>query len=302
MKQISYSTGAWLGQGLAPAFDGVAGAGFPCVELSGCGSCVEDWRCESRPDAPHAPRGQAVTAFRRAAEQRGLTITTVHAPANTNVLGPPTEAWRVEKREVLASYLRFAGEIGAGGVVVHGIPNVIFLPKGADIASLLEPMVDAMRRSVEELVPVAAKAGTRLLLENLPYERDFGGYPLIRMHQLRPFVEEYPSDQVALIVDTGHAWTNGDHPADEIRTAGDRLWGTHLQDVPLQDPADDHLVPGDGELDWGAIGQALQGVGYRGVWTFEVHHGNPEASQEALAARTFAFAQRWLEAVSKSEK
>ena len=294
MAQISYSTGGFAGQGLEPSFDGVAGAGFACVELNGCGSCIEDWSCESRPDAPHAPRGAAAAAFRRAAEQRGLTITPVHAPANTNVLGPPTEDWRVEKRDVLAGYLRFAGEIGAGGVVVHGIPNVIFLPKDADIAQLLDPMVGAMKRSVEELVPIAAEAGVRLLLENLPYVHDFDGvYPLIAMHQLRPFVDDYPAEQVGLIIDTGHAWTNGDEPMAEIETAGDRLWGTHLQDVPIESPCDNHLVPSHGGLDWSAIRDALKSVDYRGAWTFEVHHGIPEGPPETLAVRTFEFAHQW---------
>jgi L-ribulose-5-phosphate 3-epimerase len=294
MPKASYSTAGFYRQPLDPALDAVAGAGFECVELSGCGSTTEDWHCESRPDAPHAPRGADAAAFRRAAEQRGLAVTTLHAPANTNVLGPPTDDWRREKVDVLASYLRFAGEIGAAGMVVHGIPNVIFLPKGADIAALLAPMVDAMKRSMDDLVPVAAEAGVRILLENLPYVHDFEGeYPLVRMGQLRPFADGYPPDQVGLIVDTGHAWTNGDDPVSEIRIAGDRLWGTHIQDVPLENPQDNHWMPTAGGLDWPAIRQALASVDYRGTWTFEISNSLAGETPAQLAASTRQVARSW---------
>lgn len=294
MPQASYSTSGFYGQPLVPALDAVAGAGFACVELSGCGSTTDNWRCESRPDAPHAARGVEAVAFRRAAEQRGLAVTTLHAPANTNVLGPPTDDWRREKVAVLASYLRFAGQIGAAGVVIHGIPNVIFLPKEADIATLLVPMVDAMKRSMDDLVPVAAEAGVRILLENLPYVHDFAGeYPLIRMRQLRPFVDDYPPDQVGLIVDTGHAWTNGDDPVSEIRLAGDRLWGTHIQDVPLTNPQDNHWMPTAGGLNWSAIREALASVNYQGTWTFEIANSLVGETPAQLAASTRQVARSW---------
>ncbi len=294
MPQASYSTNGFHRQPLEPTLDAVAAAGFANIELSGCGSTLQEWLCESRPDTPPAPRGADAAAFRRAMEQRGLAAPTLHAPATTNVLGPPTEDWRREKVQVLAGYLRFAGEIGAKGMVIHGIPNVIFLPKDADIAALLTPMVDAMKRSMDDLVPVAAESGARILLENLPYVHDFEGeYPLIRMGQLRPFVDRYPPDQVGLIVDTGHAWTNGDDPASEIRTAGERLWGTHIQDVPYENPQDNHLMPTEGGLDWDGIRAALSEVGYRGAWTFEIANSLKGETPAQLAASTREVARSW---------
>jgi len=147
---------------------------------------------------------------------------------------------------------------------------------------------------MDDLLPVAAASGVRILLENLPYVGDFDGeYPLIRMQQLRPFVDGYPPDQVGLIVDTGHAWTNGDDPASEIRTAGDRLWGTHLQDVPLENPQDNHWMPTAGGLDWAAIREALAQVDYRGTWTFEISNSLKGETPAQLAASTRAIARSW---------
>ena len=185
--------------------------------------------------------------------------------------------------------------MGAAGVVVHGVPNAIFLPKGADVPALVSLMPDAMKRSLDELAPVAADAGVRILLENLPYVNDVPPrpYPLVNMSQLRPFVADYDPDQVGLIVDTGHAWTNGQEPVDEIQTAGDRLWGTHIQDVPRDNPNDNHWAPTQGGLDWQAIRNALQSVNYGGAWTFEVIQGPEDQTPDELAQITRAVATQW---------
>ncbi len=295
MKQVSYSTGGFGGHDIRTALDAIAAEQFNCVEVGGCGTCFDDWACSARDDAPAPPTGRSLAAFRGELEKRGLSATTVHAPSRTNVLGAPTQAWRTEKVGVLGQYIRFAAELGAGGIVIHGIPNPCFLPKDCDVATMVQPMVDAMRRSLDELVPVAAAAGTRILLENLPYGIDVSiEYPLIAMRQLRPFVEEFPQEHVGLVVDTGHAWTDGFDPAAEIELAGDRLWGVHLQDAPQKEPYDNHWVPGTGDLDWTEIRAALERVGYAGVWTFEVANGRDGAGPSEQARQTRAFATAWI--------
>ena len=98
---------------------------------------------------------------------------------------------------------------------------------------------EATRRSLDELVPVANTTGVRMLLENLPYACH---YPFLVMGELRPLVDAYPEAAVGLVVDTGHAWTSGNDPAAEIRTAGSRLWGTHLQDVDAVDEANGRVI------------------------------------------------------------
>jgi len=294
MPTFSYSTAGFGDHDVEAALDGIAAAGFTAAELGGCGTCVRDWQCLSRRDAPVPPTGRAAAEFRRVIESRGLRATTLHAPARTNVLGPPEEEWRTDKAAVLANYIRFAGEIGAPGIVIHGIPNPMYLPEDRDVASMTGPMADAMRRSLDELAPVAAGAGVRMLLENLPYVNDVSvEYPLIRIPQLRPFVEEFPAEQVGLALDIGHAWTNAQDPVAAIETAGDRLWGVHLQDVPKDQPNDDHWVPGEGGMDWPGICAALRRVGYAGAWTFEVCYGRKGESPEDLARQTYAVARSW---------
>lgn len=158
-------------------------------------------------------------------------------------------------------------------------------------------MEEDARRSLDELSPVAGEAGTRILVENKPYEdaRDVRDYPLRSMSDMRRLIDAYPCDQVGLALDTGHAAMAGLDPAAEIELAGERLWGTHLQDVDTErmPPYDNHWVPTRGGIDWNAVRAALERVGYSGAWTFEVFSGQDGESPEQLVTQSRAIADAW---------
>ncbi len=278
MKAVGYSTLGFPDRDVEAALDAVVAAGFTHTEILG-----------QEPHLTVTPKGRALADFRSRLEARGFRGWTVHAPLRRNVLGPPDEGWRREKVEVLADYVRFSGAIGASDVVIHPVPNPIFVPNPDD-PEHPGVMRGAARRSLDDLVPIALSAGVRILLENLPYECN---YPFLDMKELRPLVDEYPTDALGLVIDTGHAWTLGNDPADEILTAGPRLWGTHLQDVDYNDPQDNHWPPSHGGLDWDAIRAALAEVDYAGTWTFEISHGRNEETPEELARITHDVATGW---------
>lgn len=279
MTDIGYSTVSFTDRDVEAALDAIAEAGFTQAEILGQGPHVE---------APLT--GQALLDFRSRREARGLNGGTVHAPMGRYVLGAPEEEWRREEVAVLADYVRFTAGVGAFAIVIHPIPNARFVTDPDD-PQLPRRMRDAVLRSLDDLVPVAGKAGVRILLENLPYHGDF---PLLTMKELRPLVDSYPAEALGLVIDTGHAWTLKNDPVGEIRAAGSRLWGTHLQDVDRDDPQDNHWVPTHGGLDWDAIRAALAEVNYAGAWTFEVgQHGRNDETPEQLARLTRELADAW---------
>ena len=277
MGKISYATVGFGDRDVEAALDAVAAAGFTQTEILG-----------QQPHVITPPKGQALADFVKRLRSRGLAAT-VHAPLTRNVLGAPEEQWRREKVTVLAGYLHFSAEIGSPEMVVHPVPNPIFVPE-PDRPELPELMQDAAQRSLDELVPVARGVHVRILLENLPYRCS---YPLQNMQQLRALVDSYPPECVGLLIDTGHAATAGKDPAEEIRIAGDRLHGTHLQDVDGEAPNDQHWIPTHGVLDWDSIRQALAKINYRGPWTFEVVNGRNGESPEELARLTRQLASQW---------
>jgi sugar phosphate isomerase/epimerase len=213
----------------------------------------------------------------------------VHAPLGRNVLAAPEEDWRRERVVVLGTYIRFAAELGCSGIVIHPVPNPQFVsqPEGDELA---QTMRAAARRSLDDLVPVAEEVGIRMLLENLPYKCT---YPFLNMTELRSLVDPYPDAALGLVIDTGHAWTGGHDPATEILAAGERLWGTHLQDVDYDDPQDNHWVPTHGGLDWDAILAAFAQIKYAGQWTFEAANQRQGETPDELARLTRQVATDW---------
>lgn len=278
MAQISYSTQGFIDRDIAPALEAIASAGFSQAEIS-----------SQSPHASSPLTGHELDQFRSLLSASGVSAGTVHAPMRENVLGAPDETWRCEKILIMADYLRFSGAIGATGMVIHPVPNPMFVPD-SERPELSQLMQDATRRSLDELVPIAHDAGVRMLLENLPYNC---GYPFLNMSELRPLIDPYPQDAVGLVVDTGHAWTSGDDPAEEILRAGSRLGGTHLQDVDGENPQDNHWVPGHGGLNWPGIRDALDEVGYQGSRTFEVIVPRYGESLEELSRLTREAASSW---------
>lgn len=275
MKKLSYSTVGFLDRDVEASLDAITKAGFRYVEILG-----------QEPHISEPLSGRALLKFRLRLEQRGLKAS-IHAPLGTNVLGAPDEQWRLEKVKVLADYVRFAGDLGAEEIVIHPIPNPMFVLE-PDNPALPKCMLDAARRSIEELIPIANKAGVRILLENLPY---LCNYPLLTMRDLRLFIDAYPEESVGLTLDTGHAGISKNDPAEEIRIAGNRLCNIHLQDTDLED--DRHWLPTHGVLDWNRILQALSEIQYDNLWTFEVINGRHGENPDELSIASYRIAGSW---------
>ena len=273
-----YSTVGFRDRSLDKALQAIAGIGFKQVELVG----VE-------PHLDHILDTNAAGELRRELDSLGFTETTVHAPMGTVVLGAPEKVWRSEAVETLAHYIRMSAEIGAKGIVIHPVPNPCFVPD-PNAPGIHGKIETAVEQSLEELIPIANRAGIRILLENLPYDCS---YPLLDMTGLRRLVQDYPEKVLGLVVDTGHAWTSGISPEKEILTAGERLWGTHLQDVDGINPNDNHWAPTRGDLDWSAICNALATVGYGGSWTFESYNPRSGETPEELAVICRSAADSW---------
>ena len=174
--------------------------------------------------------------------------------------------------------------------IIHPIPNPIFVPD-PDNPNNPTIMEKAVTRSLDYLIPIAEKYGVRMNLENLPYHCN---YPYRSMKELRLLVDKYPANQLGLILDTGHVGVMGNEIVEEIKSAGDRLKGTHLHDVTGNQDGDDHKGPNRGVLKWDDMLETLIEINYSGPYTFETIVTKENDSEEELALFTRTFAQSWL--------
>jgi sugar phosphate isomerase/epimerase len=153
-----------------------------------------------------------------------------------------------------------ARALGVQVVVVHSGGN-----------GLLE---ERKRANIETLTALAGMVGpdTVVAVEN--------GKSLADWEFIIEMVAECRAPNVGLNVDTGHANLGDLGVVRAIELAGPRIRTTHLQDNFGQ--RDDHLPPGQGQIDFVAALSALRLAGYAGVYMVEISDCPPGREPDAL--------------------
>jgi len=221
-------------------------------------------------------------------ESGRATVTSVHAvctespvPPGTkrgDWLGEPDEDLRRQGVTLVKETLDVARRVGAGAVIVHAgvLPmddgraaqsaSLLLVSEGADPEGL-QPRLDELRLERERLLPPRLRALEASLAELCEYAPDV----LVALEN-RYFMHAFPhGDEFRLLFervaapnlrywhDVGHA-----HLLDRIgfinhaqllRQNTDRLAGVHLHDVR---DFRDHRPPGEGEFDFGMLGEHLR--------------------------------------------
>ena len=119
----------------------------------------------------------------------------------------------------------------------------------------------AARRSIEEIVEVAARVRVRVAVEVIPNA-------LSDAESLARLVEDdLDGLDVGVCLDYGHAHLMGDL-GEAIEALSGHLWTTHVHDNGGK--RDDHLAPYLGTIDWDAAMMETQKIGYDGALMFEV--------------------------------
>jgi sugar phosphate isomerase/epimerase len=207
----------------------------------------------------------AVRSLAEWLEDTRLTLNSVHAPicasfVNGELGEPFSNAVADDERRRRAiseaeAALALAQTIPFKHLVIHlGVPE-------ASQSAAADNRRDAARRSVEDLLPMASRAGVQLALEVIPNS-------LSSAESLVAFIEEdLEGADVGICLDVGHAFLMGDL-GDAIETCSGHLVTTHLHDN--RGKTDDHLTPGEGGINWPTTLMSLQKIGYDGTWLFEV--------------------------------
>jgi sugar phosphate isomerase/epimerase len=122
-----------------------------------------------------------------------------------------------------------------------------------------EPVLEFVRRSLDELRPLALERGIRIAVEN--------GDNFPEMKQL---LSEYEPEYVGLCYDAGHGNINDD--IDNMNDVRDRLIVVHLHDN--DGIGDLHNPVFSGTLDWERLAVVLAGSSYMKPLNMEVTMGN----------------------------
>jgi len=275
VTELAFSTNAYTDYGLAEAVRRIADHGYDGVELLG--------------DEPHAyfPSFDASEArdLSAALSETDLAVSNVNANTATGYYddAPPSpffepslatdddeaRAWRVRytKRAIdLASLVDARAVCLTTGRALAGNP-----PERARAA-----LRDSLREILDYAEPRDVSVGIEFEPELLVESTD----------DVLALVEAVDHPALGVNLDVGHAAVCGESVAESIRRCGDHITGVHLEDIAGgRGGTHYHLVPGEGDLDFRAVFDALDDVGYDGFATLELYTYPDEPDRAARRAR-----------------
>jgi L-ribulose-5-phosphate 3-epimerase len=201
-------------------------------------------------------------SLRRLCEAR-LRLVAVNMPNVDVNVAAAAEEMRTYSLDLLTKFFRCAGELGAGGIIVGpGKPNPLFpMPR--------ERMISYFYRALDRLAPLARQAGTKLLIENMPFAF------LPDAQSLMQVVDLYGDESIRVIYDVANAHFIGEAPTDGLRRVRDRLSLVHFSDTTRQSYKHDPL--GRGDVPLAGLASTLKEVGYSELPMLEVISHNPDA-------------------------
>ena len=202
------------------------------------------------------------------ADEKGIVYTHAHAPgeADSEYVGRSIEA---------------AAAIGARYLVVHPIWKD---SSGNTIKTRLR-FLQINADAIKKWLPKAEELGVTLLSENILWGASSD--PRI----IADLVEKVDSDWFGWCFDVGHAWCCGYAP-DVLKECDVIPMSLHIQDN--DGTGDQHLIPGDGTIDWNVFTQTLREIGYLGDCVMEAHHQSleaPDEERDAILTRLLTTAQ-----------
>jgi sugar phosphate isomerase/epimerase len=193
---------------------------------------------------------QSIRVLADSLEEYRLTLHSLHAPTQRDLApgresGFPisiSDAERVRRLDAVDEVKR-AIEVAERIPFRYLVQHIGHSRQEADSRSF-----DAAFNSLEHLVVFAKQRGVTIALENTPGEF---GCPA----SLQQFIKETHLNDLRFCFDTGHAHIDSGVAA-SLETMHGRIVTTHLHDNHGE--KDEHLLPGEGSIDWPAALKSLR--------------------------------------------
>lgn len=234
---------------------------------------------EEQPDK-FVNRDEAIISYckelKATADANGIIIGQTHARGGGFRNNEKADDSLVEiiRQDLLATHI-----LGAPVCVVHNATSIFLGPK-PDPELMHKLSYGLFSRTLPFAKEYGVKIATETFGDAVKFEEcDFFGYidEFMKTYEEIKGIEEY-KDYFTTCVDTGHsnkAMRFGNPtPADVIRRIGSDISVLHLNDNDTL--TDQHKIPMTGVIDWDDVFNALDEIGYSGIYNLElnlVHFG-----------------------------
>jgi sugar phosphate isomerase/epimerase len=259
--KLAFSTNAYTNYSLPEAVRRIGGHGYAGVELLG--------------DAPHAYFPEFTdadtAAVRDALDEAGIEVSNVNANTARGYYGdappspffepsvinpdPEMRGWRID-------YTKRAVDLA----VAVDAPAVCLATGQPLPGTGPEAAYDHLLDSLHEILDYAEPRGVDVGIE---YEPEL----LVECtDEVLALIDDVSRDGLGINLDVGHAAVYGEDLRETIERSAGHITGIHLEDIAGGIGGKHyHLVPGEGDLDFGLVFDALADIGYDGFVTLELY-------------------------------
>jgi sugar phosphate isomerase/epimerase len=263
---FGYSTNAYVKYTVAESLERIADLGFKGVEIM----------CDRPHLYPPDFEGEALAAIRALLARRGLKVTnlnsfTLFAVGDTYLPSwiEPDPARRAIRVRHTLECLEVARVLGARNI---SIPPGGPLEKGMG----RDEAFKLFYAGLDQVMPTAEELGIKVLVEPEP------DLLMERTAEFKPFIREIRSPMIGLNFDIGHFFCAGEDPATALEELFEWVGHMHVEDIAAT-RAHNHLIAGQGAIDFAAVFGAMARLGYAGDISLELYPyvDTPDAAGKA---------------------
>jgi L-ribulose-5-phosphate 3-epimerase len=268
---LGYNTNGFAHHRLEDAIDILAEAGYAGVALTLDHHALDPYDRYAQRQPEKVRRQLSKLGMRCVVETGARFLLDPRRKHQPTLLSPSMED-RTERHDFLCRAVSLAALLGADAVSFWSGTQTD-CPPGKELWGRL---VDGCRR----LCDFAATREVRLAFEPEP------GMFIDTMDRFAELAERVNHPLFGLTIDVGHLHCQGEVPiADHLRHWRRLLWNVHIED--MRRGVHDHLMFGEGEIDFAPVFAALHEIGYAGGVFVELSRHSHDAVRTARRARDF---------------
>lgn len=211
---------------------------------------------------------------RRLADKNGVKLWSFHLPFMPfSVIDISEPTLKHSTVEYLTALIKKGADAGIEKFIVH--------PSGEPIENSDRKIrLETAKESLYTLACTADECGCVICVEDLP--RTCLGNNSTEINEL---ISVHPSLRVCF--DTNHLLSES--IPDFIKSVGNKIVTTHISDYDYVD--EKHWLPGEGSINWSEVVSSLEGIGYNGVWLYEVGFKAPKTIKRSRDLNCNDFAE-----------
>jgi sugar phosphate isomerase/epimerase len=156
-------------------------------------------------------------------------------------------------------------------------PNISIQPGGKVEHFPAPESMEIFISGLQEVIPLAKQLGVKILVEPEP------NLLMENSRQFAEFINRVDNSVIGLNCDVGHFYCAGEDPAEVIRNLAGHIHHLHIEDIKQR--IHNHIICGQGEMDFKSIFDALKDIKYNGFISVELYpyQDNPvDAGKESL--------------------